>query len=165
MEAGRWPGCRAASTSAVLRSRARAFHGCCTRAWYERDEKHVDAARGRRDNLPRMTGTGISGPVVRISGQPAGARGVRARGWSPPSPSRRPGTRCPTAHAAGHAWEIAMRTVPLSQFMPYGAPELLGSARRHMSQALIAGSALCTLAFVLLGVGLTIHPPVPPVIV
>ena len=50
-----------------------------------------------------------------------------------------------------------MRSVPLSEFMPYGAPELLGSARRHMSQALIVGSALCTLAFVLVGVGLTLH--------
>lgn len=58
-----------------------------------------------------------------------------------------------------------MRTVPLSQFMPYGAPELLGSARRHMTQALLAGSALCTLAFVLVGVGLTLHPPAAPPIV
>lgn len=45
-----------------------------------------------------------------------------------------------------------MKSVPLSQFMPYGAPELLGVSRRHMMQALMLSSALCVASFAAVGV-------------
>jgi protein TonB len=55
-----------------------------------------------------------------------------------------------------------MNAVPLSQFMPYGAPELLGAARRHLLRALVASSSLCILAFALSGALLRLVPPPPP---
>lgn len=40
-------------------------------------------------------------------------------------------------------------TVPLSEFMPYGAPELLEARQRHMSRALATTSALALVAYAL----------------
>jgi len=48
------------------------------------------------------------------------------------------------------------RTVPLSQFMPYGAPELLAAESRHLSRATITSSALATAVFL---VALLFSPP------
>jgi protein TonB len=42
-------------------------------------------------------------------------------------------------------------TVPLFEFMPYGAPELIGVARKHMVRATVVSSALAMLAFALFG--------------
>lgn len=53
--------------------------------------------------------------------------------------------------------------VPLSEFMPYGAPELQGCAPRHLSSALLVSSALVTLAFALAGAGLGLRAPAPAV--
>lgn len=39
------------------------------------------------------------------------------------------------------------RTVPLSQFMPYGAPDLQAAGPAHLSRAVIASSALAVAAF------------------
>jgi TonB family protein len=59
--------------------------------------------------------------------------------------------------------------VPLSEFMPYGAPELLESRQRHMSRALVFTSALALLVYGIAG-GLAplfaVAPEVPrPVVV
>ena len=40
------------------------------------------------------------------------------------------------------------RTVPLSQFMPYGAPDLLAAAPERLTRAVMASSALAVAAFV-----------------
>ncbi len=56
-------------------------------------------------------------------------------------------------------------TASLSEFMPYGAPELQSVARPYMVRALLASSALCTLGLVLAGVTLMMlarpHPSAP----
>lgn len=44
--------------------------------------------------------------------------------------------------------------VPLSEFMPYGAPELQAGAARHISRALVLGTSLVTLSFVAIGAAL-----------
>ena len=41
--------------------------------------------------------------------------------------------------------------VPLYEFMPYGAPELLESRRRFMSRALAVTSALALVAYAIAG--------------
>ncbi len=41
--------------------------------------------------------------------------------------------------------------VPLSEFMPYGAPELLESRQRHMSRALVVTSALALVVYAIAG--------------
>lgn len=55
-------------------------------------------------------------------------------------------------------------TIPLFEFMPYGAPELLGVARKHMVRATLVSSALAAAAFALLGSATRIvtQPPAPP---
>ncbi len=61
------------------------------------------------------------------------------------------------------------RTVALSQFMPYGAPELQGVARPHMARALLVSTALGTLAFAAAGLVQILLPEAsvarPPVVV
>jgi protein TonB len=63
------------------------------------------------------------------------------------------------------------RTVSLSQFMPYGAPDLIEAAPRHLSRAVMASSGLAVAAFVLLCAVVSLLPPpalpivpLPPVI-
>lgn len=41
------------------------------------------------------------------------------------------------------------RTIPLSQFMPYGAPDLIAAEPRHMTQAVMASSGLAVAALLL----------------
>lgn len=41
------------------------------------------------------------------------------------------------------------RTIPLSQFMPYGAPELLAAERGHMTRAVMASSGMAVAALLL----------------
>jgi protein TonB len=61
------------------------------------------------------------------------------------------------------------RTHPLSQFMPYGAPELLIGAPRRLAGSFTAGGALASAAFLLaLAIGptwITTRPITPPVVV
>lgn len=62
-----------------------------------------------------------------------------------------------------------VRTVTLSEFMPYGAPELQSVARPYMVRALLVSSAISTLLFAALGlmravVGDAIVPPPPTII-
>ena len=58
-----------------------------------------------------------------------------------------------------------MKFVPLSQFMPYGAPELLGASRRYMMQALMISSALCVATFAVVGLVLSRMPPPPDIVI
>ena len=53
------------------------------------------------------------------------------------------------------------RTVALSQFMPYGAPELQGVARLYMARALLVSAALSTLAFAATGLVRAVLPDAP----
>ena len=58
------------------------------------------------------------------------------------------------------------RAVPLSEFMPYGAPELLESRQRHLSQALLLASATAIVLYALTGGLASLYhgkatPPVP----
>ncbi|MBI5710851.1 MAG: energy transducer TonB [Candidatus Eisenbacteria bacterium] len=46
---------------------------------------------------------------------------------------------------------MATTTPSLSEFMPYGAPELQGVARPYMARALLVSSVFCTLALALAG--------------
>lgn len=61
------------------------------------------------------------------------------------------------------------RTVPLYQFMPYGAPELLEAAGRHMTRALVVASSLGLVlflaGFLAVSQGLLDLHPAPPVVV
>ena len=52
---------------------------------------------------------------------------------------------------------------PLHEFMPYGAPDLLGSGRSHLTRALVVSSSAAALAFLglALAVPLLPHAPVP----
>jgi protein TonB len=50
------------------------------------------------------------------------------------------------------------RAVPLSQFMPYGAPDLIAAGRTHMSRAVMTSSGLAVAAFLL---AVAIAPLVP----
>jgi protein TonB len=52
--------------------------------------------------------------------------------------------------------------VPLSHFMPYGAPDLLVAARPDLARALAVASAAATLLFGLLGVLQVVHPSSTP---
>src|SRR6267378_2458583 len=55
------------------------------------------------------------------------------------------------------------RTVSLSEFMPYGAPELLAAGRPHLASALSAASAMAALLFVVaLFLVPLIRAPLPP---
>jgi protein TonB len=56
------------------------------------------------------------------------------------------------------------RTIALSQFMPYGAPELQSVARPYMLRALLVSSAFSTLLFAAFGVLRTVvgDAPAPP---
>ena len=61
------------------------------------------------------------------------------------------------------------RAVPLSQFMPYGAPDLIAAGRTHMSRAVMTSSLLAVAAFLLAVVLVPLVPkavekavPVPP---
>lgn len=52
------------------------------------------------------------------------------------------------------------RTVSLSEFMPYGAPDLLAASRPHLARALTVSSAMASLAFALaMTIGLHMPPP------
>ncbi len=55
----------------------------------------------------------------------------------------------------------------LFEFMPYGAPELIGAARKNMFRATVAGSALALAAFVLAGLAsrVVLEPAPRPVTV
>jgi protein TonB len=53
------------------------------------------------------------------------------------------------------------RPVSLHEFMPYGAPDLLGAERAHMSRALLVSSTFAAAAFLLLGALVQLFPPQP----
>jgi protein TonB len=53
-------------------------------------------------------------------------------------------------------------TVPLSRFMPYGAPDLLESERRHMTRALMLASLMGSLAFLAAWPLTLLRPGGPP---
>ena len=61
------------------------------------------------------------------------------------------------------------RTVTLSEFMPYGAPELQSVARPYLARALLLSAALSTVAFAATGLLRTLLPEAsvarPPVVV
>jgi protein TonB len=61
------------------------------------------------------------------------------------------------------------RTVALSQFMPYGAPELQSVGRLYMARALLVSAALSTLAFAATGLVHSLLPDAslvrPPVVI
>lgn len=62
------------------------------------------------------------------------------------------------------------RPVSLHEFMPYGAPDLLGAERAHLSRALMVSSMMAAAAFLFLGAIVSVFPrksalkPIPGIV-